>query len=381
MSDTQGKVITCKAAVAWEAGKPVSIEEITVDPPKEGEVRIKVLYTALCHTDLFTLSGDDPEGAFPVVLGHEGGGIVESVGEGVTDVKVGDHVVPLYTAECRECKFCKSGKTNLCGAVRATQGQGKMPDGTRRFKCKGKELLHFMGCSTFSQYTVVSKYSVVAITDKAPLDKACLLGCGLTTGYGAATKTANVQEGDNVAVFGLGAVGLAVIQGCKVRKAKQIIAIDTNPGKKDWAMSLGATDFINPLDLGKDKSIVDVLVEKTDGGCEHTFDCTGNVQVMRQALEACHKGWGVSTIIGVAAAGKEISTRPFQLVTGRKWQGSAFGGVKGRTELPGLVDDYLAGKLTVDDYVTHRTSLDKIDQGFGFMHEGQCIRCVVDMWA
>ncbi|KAJ8294562.1 actin [Rhodotorula toruloides] len=394
------EVITCKAAVAWEAGKPVSIEEITVDPPKEGEVRIKVLYTALCHT----LSGDDPEGAFPVVLGHEGGGIVESVGEGVTDVKVGDHVVPLYTAECRECKFCKSGKTNLCGAVRATQGQGKMPDGTRRFKCKGKELLHFMGCSTFSQYTVVSKYSVVAITDKAPLDKACLLGCGLTTGYGAATKTANVQEGDNVAVFGLGAVGLAVIQGCKVRKAKQIIAIDTNPGKKDWAMSMGATEFINPLDLGKDKSIVDVLVEKTDGGCEHTFDCTGNVQVMRQALEACHKGWGVSTIIGVAAAGKEISTRPFQLVTGRKWQGSAFGGVKGRTEcvarrrtrrsgragltsltvprrLPGLVDDYLAGKLTVDDYVTHRTTLDKIDQGFGFMHEGQCIRCVVDMWA
>ncbi|GAA6045014.1 hypothetical protein JCM8097_004352 [Rhodosporidiobolus ruineniae] len=383
MSDTQGKVITCKAAVAWEAGKPVSIEDVLVDPPQAGEVRIKVLYTALCHTDLYTLSGDDPEGAFPVVLGHEGGGIVESIGEGVTDVKVGDHVVPLYTAECRECKFCKSGKTNLCGSVRATQGQGQMPDGTRRFKAakNGAELLHFMGCSTFSQYTVVSKYSVVAITDKAPLDKACLLGCGLTTGYGAATKTANVQEGDNTAIFGLGAVGLAVIQGCKVRNAKSIIAVDVNDGKESWARQMGATDFINPTKLPEGKTIVDVLIEKTDGGCEHTFDCTGNVHVMRQALEACHKGWGVSTIIGVAAAGKEISTRPFQLVTGRKWQGSAFGGVKGRTELPGLVDDYLAGKLTVDDYVTHRTTLTEISKGFDYMHQGSCIRCVVDMWA
>ncbi|KAM0788993.1 formate dehydrogenase (NAD+) [Microbotryomycetes sp. NB124-2] len=375
---TEGQTITCKAAVAWEAGKPLTIEEVTVDPPKKDEVRIKVLYTALCHTDLYTLSGDDPEGAFPSILGHEGGGVVESIGEGVTDVKVGDHVVPLYTAECRECKFCKSGKTNLCGAVRATQGKGVMPDGTSRFKCKGQELKHFMGCSTFSQYTVVSKYSVVAITDKAPLDKACLLGCGLTTGYGAATKTANVQEGETVAVFGLGAVGLAVIQGARVRKASRIIGVDTNNGKKDWATSMGATDFINPTEL-KDQTIVEKLIEMTDGGLDHTFDCTGNVNVMRQALEACHKGWGVSTIIGVAAAGKEISTRPFQLVTGRKWQGSAFGGVKGRTELPGLVDDYLQGKLSIDDYVTHTTTLSEIEKGFKYMHDGACLRCVVDM--
>ncbi|SCZ97901.1 BZ3500_MvSof-1268-A1-R1_Chr7-3g09633 [Microbotryum saponariae] len=403
---TEGKVITCQAAVAWEAGKPLSLEEITVDPPKKDEVRIKILYTALCHTDIFTLSGDDPEGAFPIVLGHEGGGVVESIGEGVTDVKVGDHVVPLYTAECRECKFCKSGKTNLCGAVRATQGQGLMPDKTSRFKCKGKELLHFMGCSTFSQYTVVSKYSVVAITNKAPLEKACLLGCGLTTGYGAATKTANVQEGDTVAIFGLGAVGLAVVQGAVARKAGKIIAVDTNDGKERWAKQFGATDFINPTKLDKDTSIVAKLVEMTDGGLDHTFDCTGNVNVMRQALEACHKGWGVSTIIGVAAAGKEISTRPFQLVTGRRWQGSAFGGVKGRSELPGLVDDYLAGKLTVDDYITHtvrseapvmlnssdpslilvhdiphlqQTTLSDISKGFEYMKSGDCLRCVVDM--
>ncbi|SGY57242.1 BQ5605_C006g04243 [Microbotryum silenes-dioicae] len=386
--------------VAWEAGKPLSLEEITVDPPKKDEVRIKILYTALCHTDIFTLSGDDPEGAFPIVLGHEGGGVVESTGEGVTDVKVGDHVVPLYTAECRECKFCKSGKTNLCGAVRATQGQGLMPDKTSRFKCKGKELLHFMGCSTFSQYTVVSKYSVVAITNKAPLEKACLLGCGLTTGYGAATKTANVQEGDTVAIFGLGAVGLAVVQGAVARKSGKIIAIDTNDGKERWAKQFGVTDFINPTKLDKDTSIVAKLVEMTDGGLDHTFDCTGNVNVMRQALEACHKGWGVSTIIGVAAAGKEISTRPFQLVTGRRWQGSAFGGTSG------LVDDYLAGTLTVDDYITHtvrsearailnnsdsplilfhdiphlrQTTLSEISKGFEYMKSGDCLRCVVDM--
>jgi len=375
---TEGKVITCKAAVAWEAGKPLSIEEITVDPPQADEVRIKILYTGLCHTDVFTLSGDDPEGAFPVVLGHEGGGIVESIGEGVTDVKVGDHVVPLYTAECRQCKFCKSGKTNLCGSVRATQGQGLMPDKTTRFKCKGQPLLHFMGTSTFSQYTVVSKYSVVAVTDKAPLDKACLLGCGLTTGYGAATKTANVKEGETVAVFGLGAVGLAVVQGAVARKASRVIGIDTNDGKEAWAKKFGATDFVNPMKL-QGKSIVEHLVEITDGGLDYTFDCTGNVIVMRQALEACHKGWGVSTIIGVAAAGKEISTRPFQLVTGRHWQGSAFGGVKGRTELPGLVSDYLAGKLSVDEYITHSATLTDINKGFEYMKSGECIRCVVDM--
>ncbi|KAI5475850.1 hypothetical protein MNV49_000773 [Pseudohyphozyma bogoriensis] len=370
---TEGKVITCQAAVAWEAGKPLSIETITVDPPRANEVRIKILYTGLCHTDVFTLSGDDPEGAFPAVLGHEGGGVVESIGEGVTDVKVGDHVVPLYTAQCNECKFCKSGKTNLCGAVRATQGKGLMPDETSRFTCKGQKLFHFMGCSTFSQYTVVSKYSVVAITEKAPLDKACLLGCGLTT------KTANVKEGETVAIFGLGAVGLACVQGAVARKASRVIAIDTNDGKEAWAKKFGATEFVNPMKLEKGKSIVDHLVAITDGGLDYTFDCTGNVMVMRQALEACHKGWGVSTIIGVAAAGKEISTRPFQLVTGRVWQGSAFGGVRGRSELPGLVGDYLDGKLTVDDYITHSAVLSDINAGFEFMKSGECIRCVVDM--
>jgi len=375
---TEGQVIKCKAAIAWEAGKPLSIEDIEVAPPKKDEVRIKILYSGLCHTDAYTLSGQDPEGAFPVILGHEGGGIVESIGEGVTDVKVGDHVVPLYTAECKECKFCKSGKTNLCGAVRATQGKGVMPDGTSRFKCNGKDILHFMGCSTFSQYTVVSKYSVVAIQEKAPLDKACLLGCGITTGYGAATKTANVQQGDTVAVFGVGCVGLAVISGAAARKASKIIAIDTNPDKKKWADEMGATDFLNPKEL-QGQSTVEKLVEMTDGGLDFTFDCTGNVDVMRQALEACHKGWGTSTIIGVAAAGKEISTRPFQLVTGRKWQGSAFGGVKGRSELPGLVEDWQKGVLKVDEYVNSTGTLKEINEGFGAMKKGEVIRHVISL--
>jgi len=375
---TEGQVIKCKAAIAWEAGKPLSIEDIEVAPPKKDEVRIKILYSGLCHTDAYTLSGQDPEGAFPVILGHEGGGIVESIGEGVTDVKVGDHVVPLYTAECKECKFCKSGKTNLCGAVRATQGKGVMPDGTSRFKCNGKDILHFMGCSTFSQYIVVSKYSVVAIQEKAPLDKACLLGCGITTGYGAATKTANVQQGDTVAVFGVGCVGLAVISGAAARKASKIIAIDTNPDKKKWADEMGATDFLNPKEL-QGQSTVEKLVEMTDGGLDFTFDCTGNVDVMRQALEACHKGWGTSTIIGVAAAGKEISTRPFQLVTGRKWQGSAFGGVKGRSELPGLVEDWQKGVLKVDEYVNSTGTLKEINEGFGAMKKGEVIRHVISL--
>ncbi|OCF32075.1 S-(hydroxymethyl)glutathione dehydrogenase [Kwoniella heveanensis BCC8398] len=375
---TEGKTITCKAAIAWEAGKPLSLEEVEVAPPKEGEVRIKVLYTGICHTDAYTLSGKDPEGAFPVILGHEGGGIVESVGEGVDNVKVGDHVVPLYTAECRECKFCKSGKTNLCGRVRSTQGKGVMPDGTSRFKCKGKDILHFMGTSTFSQYTVVSKFSVVAVNPKAPLEKACLLGCGITTGYGSATKTPGIED-SNVAVFGIGCVGLSIIQGAKAKKAKRIIAIDTNPKKEEWAKKFGATDFINPADLPEGKSIVDYLIEETDGGLDFTFDATGNVNVMRNALEACHKGWGVCNVIGVAPAGAEISTRPFQLVTGRTWKGSAFGGVKGRTELPGIVDDYLNGKLWVDEFVTHHQSLENINKGFDDMHAGDCIRCVVDM--
>ncbi|RLV90564.1 hypothetical protein JA1_004469 [Spathaspora sp. JA1] len=376
---TVGKTITCQAAVAWEAGKPLSIETIEVAPPKAHEVRIKIYNTGVCHTDAYTLSGVDPEGAFPVVLGHEGAGIVESVGEGVTSVKVGDSVVALYTPECKECKFCKSGKTNLCGKIRATQGKGVMPDGTSRFKCKGQDLLHFMGCSTFSQYTVVADISVVAVNPEAKFDRTCLLGCGITTGYGAATVTANVQAGDNVAVFGAGCVGLSAVQGASARKAGKIIVVDINDKKQEWATKFGATDFVNPTKLPEGVSIVDKLIEMTDGGCDYTFDCTGNVQVMRNALEACHKGWGTSIIIGVAAAGKEISTRPFQLVTGRVWKGSAFGGVKGRTQLPGLVEDYMKGTLKVDEFITHTHPLENINTAFEDMHHGDCIRAVINM--
>ncbi|CAD0016880.1 unnamed protein product, partial [Aureobasidium pullulans] len=373
-ADTVGKTITCKAAVAWEAGKDLSIEDIEVEAPKAGEVRIQIYYTGVCHTDAYTLSGKDPEGAFPIVLGHEGAGIVESVGEGVTNVKPGDNVVALYTPECKECKFCKSGKTNLCGKIRATQGKGVMPDGTSRFKCKGKDLLHFMGTSTFSQYTVVADISVVKITDKAPMDRTCLLGCGITTGYGAAVITAGkggVEKGSNVAVFGAGCVGLSVIQGCVKNGSSKIIVVDVNNSKKEWAEKFGATDFVNPMEL-KDQTIQEKLIEMTDGGCDYTFDCTGNVHVMRSALEACHKGWGESIVIGVAAAGQEISTRP-------TFTGCAFGGVKGRTQLPDLVDDYLSGKLKVDEFITHRQPLDKINAAFQDMKAGDCIRCVVNM--
>ncbi|CAE6522959.1 unnamed protein product [Rhizoctonia solani] len=365
MSDTTGKVIECKAGVCWGPGEPIVIEDVQVAPPKAGEVRIKILYTGICHTDEYTRSGKDAEGAFPVILGHEGGGIVESVGEGVTDVKPGDHVIPLYTAECRECKFCKSGKTNLCGRVRATQGQGLMPDGTSRFKAKGKDIFHFMGTSTFSQYTVVSQFSVVAVNPKAPLEKVCLLGC----------------EGSNVAVFGCGCIGLGCINAARIKKAARIIAVDTNPKKEAWAKKFGGdgVEFVNPTQLPEGKRIQDFLIDITDGGLDFTFDATGNVQVMRAALEACHKGWGVSTVIGVAPAGHEISTRPFQLVTGRTWRGSAFGGIKGRTELPGIVEEYLAGKMFVDEYVTHHRDLKEIQKGFEDMHQGECIRCVVDM--
>lgn len=380
MSDTTGKTIECKAGVCWGPGEPIVIEDVQVAPPKAGEVRIKILYTGICHTDEYTRSGKDSEGAFPVILGHEGGGIVESVGEGVTGVKPGDHVIPLYTAECRECKFCKSGKTNLCGRVRATQGQGLMPDGTTRFKAKGKDIFHFMGTSTFSQYTVVSEFSVVAINEKAPLEKACLLGCGITTAWGAVTKLPGI-EGSNVAVFGCGCIGLGCINAARMMKAKRIIAVDTNPKKESWAKKFGGdgVEFVNPKELPQGKRLQDHLIEITDGGLDFTFDATGNVEVMRVALEASHKGWGVSTIIGVAPAGAEISTRPFQLVTGRTWRGSAFGGVKGRTELPGIVDDYLAGKVFVDEYVTHHRDLKELQKGFDDMHEGECIRCVVDM--
>ncbi|KAK6358203.1 S-(hydroxymethyl)glutathione dehydrogenase [Orbilia blumenaviensis] len=378
---TVGKPIKCLAAVAYEAGKPLTIEEIEVAAPKAHEVRIKIEYTGVCHTDQYTLSGKDPEGAFPVILGHEGAGIVESIGEGVTSVKPGDHVIALYTPECRECKFCKSGKTNLCGKIRATQGKGLMPDGTVRFTSDGKDLIHYMGTSTFSQYTVVADISVVAIDPKAGLDKACLLGCGITTGYGAAINTAKVQKGDNVAIFGCGAVGLSVIQGCARNEAGKIIAIDVNPDKEEWARKFGATDFVNPSKLPDGgKNLVDTIIEATDGGVDHSFDCTGVVSVMRAALECCHKGWGQSIIIGVAAAGQEISTRPFQLVTGRKWLGCAFGGVRGRTEMPNLIQDYLDGKLKVDEFITHKRDLKDINEAFQLMHSGDCIRCVVKMF-
>jgi S-(hydroxymethyl)glutathione dehydrogenase/alcohol dehydrogenase len=378
MSQTSGKPIRCKAAVCWGPGEELKIEEVEVAPPQAHEVRIQILYTGICHTDEYTRSGKDSEGAFPVILGHEGGGIVESVGEGVTDVQPGDHVIPLYTAECRECKFCKSGKTNLCGKVRATQGQGLMPDKTTRFKCKGQNVYHFMGTSTFSQYTVVADVSVVAVDKKAPLDRVCLLGCGITTAWGAVVKQPGIT-GSTVAVFGCGAIGLGVIQTSNVIKASRIIAIDTNVGKEAWAMKMGATDFVNPSKLPEGTKIQDYLIEITDGGLDYTFDCTGNVHVMRAALEACHKGWGISTVIGVAAAGQEISTRPFQLVTGRTWRGTAFGGVKGRTEIPGLVEDYLQGKVKIDEYVTHHRKFAEINAGFHDMHAGDCIRCVVDM--
>ncbi|ODQ63503.1 glutathione-dependent formaldehyde dehydrogenase [Nadsonia fulvescens var. elongata DSM 6958] len=377
MSST--KSIICKAAIAWKANTPLSIEQVEVLPPRAHEVRIKIAYTGICHTDAFTLSGDDPEGDYPVILGHEGAGIVESIGEGVTNVKVGDSVIALYTPECGECKFCKSGKTNLCGKIRATQGRGVMPDGTSRFKCKGQDILHFMGCSTFSQYTVVADISVVSVDPKVPMDRTCLLGCGITTGYGAATITAKINPGDNIAVFGAGCVGLSVIQGAAAKKAGKIIVVDINDSKREWAEKFGATDFIDPLDLPKDTNIVEKLIEITDGGCDYTFDCTGNVHVMRHALEACHKGWGESIVIGVAAAGKEIATRPFQLITGRVWRGCAFGGVKGRSQLPGLVQDYVNGTLKVDEFITHRRPLEEINQAFHDMQHGKCIRCVVNM--
>lgn len=377
MSDTTGKVITCKAAVAWAPKEPLKIETIEVEPPKKGEVRFKVLATGVCHTDAYTLGGSDPEGVFPVVLGHEGGGIVESVGEGVTTVKPGDHVVPLYIPQCYNCKFCLSNKTNLCGVVRATQGKGLMPDGTTRFKCNGKKLFHFMGCSTFTEYTVVAEISLAKVNEKAPLDKVCLLGCGITTGYGAALNTAKVEEGSTVGVWGVGAVGLAVIMGAKVAGAKRIFAIDINPTKEKVAREFGATDFFNPKDHTRPTQ--EVLVEMLDGGFDYTFECVGNVHTMRAALEACHKGWGQSVVIGVAASGQEISTRPFQLVTGRVWKGSAFGGYKSRDSVPKLVNDYMAGTMKIDEFITHNFPLEKVNEAFQVMHEGKAIRSIIDM--
>ena len=364
-----------KAAVAFKAGEPLQIVEIDVAPPQKGEVLVQITHTGVCHTDAFTLSGDDPEGLFPAVLGHEGAGIVVEVGEGVTSVKPGDHVIPLYTAECGECLFCKSGKTNLCTAVRATQGKGVMPDGTTRFSYNGEPIYHYMGCSTFSEYTVVAAVSLAKIHPEANPEQVCLLGCGVTTGLGAVKNTAKVQEGDTVAVFGLGGIGLAVIQGAKLAKAGRIIAIDTNPSKFALAKTFGATDCINPQDF--DKPIQQVIVEMTGWGVDHSFECIGNVNVMRAALECAHRGWGQSVIIGVAGAGQEISTRPFQLVTGRKWLGSAFGGVKGRSELPGMVEDAMAGKIQLEPFVTHTMPLAEINEAFDLMHEGKSIRSVI----
>jgi S-(hydroxymethyl)glutathione dehydrogenase/alcohol dehydrogenase len=368
-------VIKCKAAVAWAAGQPLTIEEVEVAPPKTGEVRVRILATGVCHTDAFTLSGEDPEGIFPSILGHEGGGIVESVGPGVTSVKPGDHVIPLYTAECGVCKFCKSGKTNLCQSVRETQGKGLMPDGTTRFSINGKPIFHYMGCSTFSEYTVLPEVSVAKINQEAPLEKVCLLGCGVTTGMGAVQNTAKVEEGATVAIFGLGGIGLAAVIGAKMAKASRIIGIDLNESKFELAKKLGATECINPNDY--DKPIQEVIVELTDGGVDYSFECIGNVNVMRAALECCHKGWGESVIIGVAGAGQEISTRPFQLVTGRVWRGSAFGGVKGRSDLPGIVDKYLDGAFDLDDFITHTMALEDINHAFDLMHEGKSIRSVI----
>ncbi|OOF30022.1 S-(hydroxymethyl)glutathione dehydrogenase/class III alcohol dehydrogenase [Salinivibrio proteolyticus] len=369
--------IKSKAAVAWGPGQPLKMEEVDVELPKPGEVLVRIVATGVCHTDAFTLSGDDPEGVFPSILGHEGGGIVEMVGEGVTSVEVGDHVIPLYTAECGECKFCRSGKTNLCGAVRETQGKGLMPDGTSRFSINGETIFHYMGCSTFSEYTVLPEISLAKVSKAAPLEEVCLLGCGVTTGMGAVMNTAKVEKGDTVAIFGLGGIGLSAVIGARMAGASRIIGIDINESKFTLAKQLGATDVINPKDY--DQPIQQVIVEMTDGGVDYSFECIGNVDVMRQALECCHKGWGESVIIGVAGAGQEISTRPFQLVTGRVWKGSAFGGVKGRSELPGIVERYLDGEFGLQEFISYTMGLDDVNRAFELMHEGKSIRSVIHM--
>lgn len=364
-----------RAAVAFAPGAPLRIVEIDVEPPRRGEVLVRITHTGVCHTDAFTLSGDDPEGVFPAVLGHEGAGVVVEVGEGVASVAPGDHVIPLYTAECGECLFCRSGKTNLCVAVRATQGKGLMPDGTTRFSHQGQPIHHYMGCSTFSEYTVVAEVSLAKIDPQADHGQVCLLGCGVTTGIGAVRNTAKVQPGDSVAVFGLGGIGLAVIQGARQAKAGRIIAVDVNPAKFELARRMGATDCVNPKD--HDKPIQQVIIEMTGWGVDHSFECIGNVQVMRAALECAHRGWGQSVIIGVAGAGQEISTRPFQLVTGRKWMGTAFGGVKGRSELPGMVEQAMRGEIELAPFVTHTMPLERINEAFELMREGKSIRSVI----
>ncbi|HEX7027500.1 MAG TPA: S-(hydroxymethyl)glutathione dehydrogenase/class III alcohol dehydrogenase [Gammaproteobacteria bacterium] len=363
-----------RAAVACQAGKPLVIETVDLEGPKAGEVLVEIKATGVCHTDAFTLSGDDPEGAFPTILGHEGAGVVVEIGQGVKSVAVGDHVIPLYTPECRECEFCLHPKTNLCQAIRATQGKGLMPDGSSRFSLNGKPLLHYMGCSTFSNYTVLPEIAVAKIHEDAPFDKVCYIGCGVTTGIGAVVFTAKVEPGSTVAVFGLGGIGLNVIQGARMVGADRIIGVDINPGKVELAKKFGMTDFINPNETD---NVTNAIIDLTRGGVDYSFECIGNVNVMRQALECCHKGWGQCIIIGVAGAGQEISTRPFQLVTGRVWRGSAFGGARGRTDVPKIVDWYMDGKINIDDLITHTMPLEEINTAFDLMHEGKSIRSVV----
>ena len=363
-----------KAAIAFSAGAPLSIEEVDLEDPKSGEVLIEVMATGVYHTDAYTLSGGDPEGLFPSILGYEGAGIVREVGNGVDTLQVGDHVIPLYTPECRKCKFCLSGKTNLCGAIRETQGQGLMPDGTSRFSLKGESLFHYMGTSTFSNFTVLPEIALAKIREDAPFDKVCYIGCGVTTGLGAVINTAKVEPGSTVAVFGLGGIGLNVIQGARLVGADRIIGIDTNPKKEALARRFGLTDFINPENSA---DVTTEIIDLTDGGVDYSFECIGKPEVMRQALESCHKGWGESVIIGVAAAGEEISTRPFQLVTGRTWKGTAFGGAKGRSDVPSIVDWYMDGKINIDDLITHQFQLENINETFDVMHAGEGIRSVV----
>ncbi|MEB3217860.1 MAG: S-(hydroxymethyl)glutathione dehydrogenase/class III alcohol dehydrogenase [Nostocales cyanobacterium 94392] len=364
-----------KAAVAYEAGKPLTIETVQLQGPAAGEVLIEIKASGICHTDAYTLSGKDPEGLFPAILGHEGAGVVVDVGKGVTSVKKGDHVIPLYTPECRQCEYCLSLKTNLCQAIRSTQGKGLMPDGTSRFSIGGERLYHYMGTSTFANYTVLPEIAIAKIRKDAPFEKVCYIGCGVTTGIGAVIFTAKVEPGSKVIVFGLGGIGLNVIQGAKMVGADMIIGVDINPKKRDLAEKFGMTHFVNPKEVEGD--LVAYLVDLTKGGADYTFECIGNVKVMRQALECCHKGWGQSIIIGVAGAGEEISTRPFQLVTGRVWKGSAFGGARGRTDVPKIVDWYMQGKINIDDLITHVMPIEKINQGFELMHQGESIRSVV----
>ncbi len=366
-----------RAAIAFAPNKPLEIHEVDLDGPKAGEVLVEIMATGVCHTDSYTLDGKDSEGLFPSILGHEGAGVVREVGAGVTGLKPGDHVIPLYTPECRQCKSCLSQKTNLCTSIRATQGKGLMPDGTSRFSLNGEKLHHYMGCSTFSNFTVMPEIALAKIREDAPFDKVCYIGCGVTTGVGAVIFTAGVEPGANVAVFGLGGIGLNVIQAARMVGADKIIGVDINPKKRAMAQQFGMTDFINPSEIGSDK-VVEAIVDITGGGADYSFDCTGNVNVMRQALECCHRGWGESIVIGVAEAGQEISTRPFQLVTGRVWKGSAFGGARGRTDVPKIVDWYMDGKIDIDSLITHKMPLDRINEAFDLMHAGTSIRSVVE---